>query len=145
MLSAVPSNSEENGGNGDRKNSEVKKMGKFTVTTTAPAERKKSNPPAHSTVQLGKFTVTTTTHANTEGDSVGVPQVHNYASAGIRTQLESIILEQKDQGKSIIDLVTICTKSMEELKNLQNSITVLRNEMSEMREENAKLRDQIEN
>ncbi len=133
--------------------SEVKKIGKFTVTTTTPAPKMSRQmsgsfsavaggvSPMTTHVQQGKFTITTTQHgplsaapspagAVAAGTLEESPRMSVAASASVRPVLEMLLSEQREQSRMLTELLVLATKQGEELRAL--------------REDNAKLRARLD-
>jgi serine/threonine protein kinase len=124
--------------------SEVKKIGKFTVTTTTPSQKMtrqasfSSNSssglvsPTMSTTtqQQGKFTITTVQHGPMAPPSADESPRTALALSAVRPALEMLLAEQRDQSRLLLELVQLASKHAEELRLL--------------REENSKLRARLD-
>ncbi len=107
---------------GSDRSSEVKQIGKFTVTTTTPTAAVASSQPSMAkqrsfTNTHGKFTVTTTQLAGPA--QVSAPQESWKV-------LELLIIGQKEQSRQLSDLVRIVSKNAEELKALREENATLK-------------------
>ena len=102
----------------------MKKIGKFTVTTTAPKPALSKQNSFSSQSQIGKFTVTTTQHAGEE------PSPRGGGGAGFHTRpaLEMLLWEQQQQSRMMGEMMGMLAKAAEETRMLREEVAQLRAE-----------------